>query len=443
MNPWFGCIVVLASLASLLLLCKFFTRYLQFSTELARKLVHIGMGIICSSFPFIFSATWPVFLLAGAAIVSLMLIRTVPLLRNSIGSSLHGVKRYSLGEIYFPVAVATVWFLSFDKPIYYSLSVLVLTFADAFAALIGTRYGQQLYTTKDGYKTWEGSFIFFSITFLCIHIPLLLLTDIGRPESILIALLIAFMVMIVEAVSWNGLDNLLIPLSVCIFLNVYKEYSAEQMLGNIGLLVVLVAIMFVVRCRMKLDDASLLGTSLLLYLIFLVGSWQWVFAPVVVLINYLYLCPQKNLPKDNVHNIHSLLAVTLPGFLWLFLYFRYEKGSFLFYYNLAYTAELICIYIAQWAYQYQNRSLLQITMTSALLGFVMLLVPYIWFFNTGFSFKILIVSLTVALLSSQLFRYFQPQIRNCPLTSDRWIRQGGIGLIVSFIPWIIISVMFG
>ena len=43
--------------------------------------------------------------------------------------------------------MAAVWYISVDKPLYYSLSVLVLTLADAFAALIGTRYGQQRYTT--------------------------------------------------------------------------------------------------------------------------------------------------------------------------------------------------------------------------------------------------------------------------------------------------------
>ena len=259
MNPWAGIAIVLGGLGLLMFLCQQVASRLNFRPELVRKLVHIGMGFLCAGFPLLFDETWPVFLLAGVAVSALFGIRLTPMLRTSIGSSLHKVQRFSLGEIYFPLAVAIVWFISIDQPIFYSVSVLVLTLADALAALIGTTFGKRLFTTRDGHKSWEGSLAFFSTAFLCIYIPLLLMTKTGQAESLLIALLIAALVMILEAIAWDGLDNLFLPISVCIFLNVYQEFDAKHILWRFVFILLLIAILFCIRARLKLDDASLFG----------------------------------------------------------------------------------------------------------------------------------------------------------------------------------------
>jgi phytol kinase len=439
MNPWLGILSVLGSLTGLLVICQYLGKSLDLSPELGRKAVHMGMGLICTCFPLLFRETWPVFFLAGIAVISLLAVRMLPALRNSIGSSLHSVKRSSFGEIYFPLSVSVVWFVSIDQPLFFSLSILVLTLADAIAALIGTQYGRQLYSTKEGFKTWEGSFFFFTITFLCIHIPLLLMTDIGRAESLLLAMLIGILVMIIEAVAWRGLDNLFIPISVCIFLNIYVDYSAQQMLSRIGGIVLVILLLFFVRSRAKLDDASLLGASLITYSVFNIGGWQWVFAPIVVFINYLLLEKKKTNIEDRVHNIHALLAVTVPGFLWLMLYYRHPNGFYILAHNLAYMAELICILMAQWAFKYPQKTLLKISCESTILGFSIIMLPYILLNLESFSWKILLATLFTAFFSSQSFRFFQPQMRDCPLTSERFIRQGLICLLASVIPRVFIS----
>ncbi len=439
MNPWLGILTVLGSLAGLLVFCQYLGKRFNLGAELGRKAVHMGMGLICTCFPLLFRETWPVFFLAGIAVLSLFAVRMLPALRSSIGSSLHGVKRSSLGEIYFPLSVAAVWFVSIDRPLFFSLSILVLTLADAFAALIGTQYGQRLYSTNEVYKTWEGSCFFFTVTFLCIHIPLLLLTDIGRAESLLLALLIGILATIIEAVAWHGLDNLFIPVSVCIFLNIYMEYSAQQMLSRIGILVLAILLLFFVRSRAKLDDASLLGASLVTYFVFTLGGWQWVLAPIVTFINYLFLGQKPTTAEERVHTIHALLAVTVPGFIWLLLFYRYGDESFLFGHNIAFMAELICIYMAQWAFQYPRKKLLSISCKSAAFGFCMIMLPYIVVSFDSLSWKIIPATLLAAFFSGQLFIFFQPQIRDCPLTADRFIRQGLLGFLVAATAWAFIA----
>lgn len=436
MNPWGGILLVLACLGLLLGGCQYSGKRFSLAPELSRKTVHMGMGLICTFFPLLFQEAWPVLLLAGVAVASLLVVRLLPSLRTTIGSSLHGVARSSLGELLFPVAVAAVWYLSLAKPLYYSLSVLVLTLADAFAALVGTRYGQQHYTTAEGHKTWEGSFTFFAAAFLCIHVPLLLLTNIGRAECLLMALLIGILVSLVEAVAWRGLDNLFIPLGVCILLNVYDGYSAVQILTRIVLILLVVPCLLLLRSRTKLDDAAILGASLVTYLSVTAGGWQWVLAPGIVFFATFFLGPVKKTVQQRVHTIHSTLTVTLPGLLWLLLYYRHRSPELYLSYNLAYMAELACIFIAQWASDFTDKRLAHITAQAALVSFTMIMLPhFLLTFRTAGAREI-ILALVCALLSGLLFRYLQPQLRNCPLDWQRYLRQGCIGLVVSTAPFI-------
>ncbi len=442
MNPWVGIAMVLGGLSLLLILCKQVTRRLNFRPELSRKFIHIGMGILCAGFPLIFENIWPVFLLAGLAISALLVVRLTPLLRTSIGSSLHGVQRFSLGEIYFPLAVAIVWFISIEKPLFYSVSVLVLTLADAFAALIGTRFGQRLFSTRDGHKSWEGSLAFFSTAFLCIFIPLSSLTETGRIESLLIALLIATLVMILEAIAWDGLDNLFLPISVCILLNVYQEVDAEHILWRFLFILLLMTILFSIRSRLKLDDASLLGVSLIIYLAYLIGGWRWTYAPLALFINYLILTPQRKKSSERVHDIHSLVAVASPGLIWLLVYYRHPNESLLPIYSCTFMTELICIYIAQWANQYLKQSLLVITAISSSLGFVMIMLPLLWFSSEYFPFKLIVSSVAIAIVAGLGFIVLQPRIRECPRCTTRWLRQGGIATASSLVLWTLKNDLF-
>jgi phytol kinase len=441
MNPWYGIVITIGSLAALLVGCKRFSHKYSLSPELSRKTVHIGMGLICSIFPLLFHSGWPVYFLAVSAVASLIILRSVPFLKHNVGSPLHGVDRDSFGEIYFPVSIALIWFVSHENSLYYSLSILVLAFADAFAALVGSQYGQQRYTTKEGYKTWEGSGIFFTITFLFIHIPLLLFTDVGRAESILIAVLIGILVTIIEAVSWRGLDNFFIPLCVCFFLNIYQGYDAGQILVRVLFLVSVILLLFFVRSRLKLDDASLLGASLVTYLVITVGGWKWGVAPFILFINYLYLGPNKTTAEERVHNIYALLSVTFSGFIWLTLYYRYHQPTFFLPYIISYMAQLICIYIAQWAFEHSNEKLFTITLKSTIVGFLMIMIPTFLLFPDIISTASVLLSLFCAILTGVLFSNLQPMVRDCPLDKERFIRQALIGLLVSLIPWGVLVVL--
>lgn len=179
------------------------------SAEGSRKLVHIGMGCVCMSFPWLFDGPLPVLVLAAIAMAGLLAVRAIPSLQANFGCVLHGVARRSYGEFAFIGGVATAFWLAHGDAFSYVIPVAVLTFADSLAAIVGTRFGAHRFATPDGTKSLEGSAAFLVAATACVAVPLALA---GRPGALLVALVTAGALMLIEASAWAGLDNFAIPL---------------------------------------------------------------------------------------------------------------------------------------------------------------------------------------------------------------------------------------
>jgi len=220
MTAWLGIgFVLIMLIATLMLLRRARQRY-NLHPELVRKLLHIGMGLTTLTFPWLFSQTWPVLVLAAITVPSLLLLRRSKWMQSHFGGVIDGVDRNSsLGEIYFPLGVAGVFILSGGDPLSFGIPILLLTLADALAALIGLRYGRTQYTSTQGYKSVEGSLAFLGVAFVSIWMPLTFFSPFDALQSALIAVVLAFLVTLVEAVSCRGFDNLSVPVSSLLLLN--------------------------------------------------------------------------------------------------------------------------------------------------------------------------------------------------------------------------------
>lgn len=187
--------------------------------ELPRKLLHIIMGLVMLALPWLLDGLWSGLLLASLSLVFLALVRVVPLLRANLGQVLHGVARVTLGEFCFVLGVTALWCLYVVAPpdpperrlCLYLVPILLLTFADAVAGLVGVYWGRRRYAGPDG-RSQEGSAAFFLCAVVCILLPLLLLADRAWPASLLVAVGIGCVLTFVEATIWSGLDNLAVPL---------------------------------------------------------------------------------------------------------------------------------------------------------------------------------------------------------------------------------------
>ncbi|MEP7347602.1 MAG: hypothetical protein ABI877_20195, partial [Gemmatimonadaceae bacterium] len=226
-NPWLGIAIVATSLLLMLVVLRALRARYGWHAEVLRKLAHIGLGLSSLSFAWLFTERWPVLLLGGLAFTTLAALRWVPWVRAQVGVVVHGVNRTSGGDLYFPIAATGLFLLADGNRILYAIPILTLTLADAVAALIGIHYGRTHYDSADGPpKSIEGSIAFFLVAFLASHIPLLLFTSIGRAESLLIGLMFGVLLMLLEAISWRGLDNLIIPFGGFLMLRVFLTLGA-------------------------------------------------------------------------------------------------------------------------------------------------------------------------------------------------------------------------
>lgn len=204
--------------------------------EAIRKALHVIMGALTLSFPWLFLDLWPVLLLAACALAILSALRCNRRLRASLGRVLFGVSRTSCGEIYFVLGTAAVFVLAAGNALLFCIPMLLLTFADAAAALVGTCYGRHRYADGGAQKSLEGSGAFFTVGLLCAWFPLMLFTTLSGPQVVMVALCVALAATILEAVSSRGLDNLLVPLGAFVVLEASWETGAPPpALGLIAL----------------------------------------------------------------------------------------------------------------------------------------------------------------------------------------------------------------
>ena len=196
-------------------------------SELQRKIVHIGTGIYAILLPWLFPDRWPIYVLI-AVTLGVMLVLRLP--NSGLGSTLHGVKRTSYGDLLLAVSVGLCLFFAGDQLYLYVLPLAVLTLADAMAALAGSTYGTRFFTVEEGEKSVEGSTVFFAVTLLISVICLMLMTPFAPVNILVLSLMVAAFGTFVEAVSWRGFDNLFLPMGLLIFLSVHAADPLADLL---------------------------------------------------------------------------------------------------------------------------------------------------------------------------------------------------------------------
>lgn len=212
-----------AVLLGLMALVRRLSRAYQIGPELQRKLVHIGTGLYALTLPWLFPDRWPVYLLVAVTLIVMLILRIPTIATTGLGATLHSVERQSWGDVMLAIAVGMCLFLSQGEAWLYVLPIAVLTLADAAAALAGSSYGRKFFVVEDGQKSIEGSVVFFTLTFLISLVCMMLMTPLPPVNMLLIAAMVAGFGTMVEATSWQGFDNLFLPVGLLIFLTTHAD----------------------------------------------------------------------------------------------------------------------------------------------------------------------------------------------------------------------------
>ncbi|MEL6351208.1 MAG: diacylglycerol/polyprenol kinase family protein [Cyanobacteria bacterium J06627_28] len=177
------------------------------SPEITRKIVHIGAGQV------ILIAWWlavPAWVGVSASIffsaIALASYR-FPLLPG-----INGIGRQSLGTFFYAVSIGllTLWFWPLQQPHYAAIGILIMTWGDGLAALIGQRFGEHPYQVWGEKKSWEGSLAMCLVSYV-VCATILVLVQGPTLSAWLVSGIVAVLATALEAVSKYGIDNLSVP----------------------------------------------------------------------------------------------------------------------------------------------------------------------------------------------------------------------------------------
>ncbi|MBN3941416.1 MAG: diacylglycerol/polyprenol kinase family protein [Nostoc sp.] len=176
--------------------------------EIVRKIVHIGTGNVIL-------IAWWLDIPASVGITASILASAITLLsyRLPILPGINSVGRQSLGTFFYSVSfgILVAWFWYLQQPQYAALGILVMTWGDGLAALIGQRFGTHKYKVFGAEKSWEGSLTMMLVSYVVCSL-ILVGTQGNSWQTWAISLIVAVIATALEAVSFLGIDNLTVPL---------------------------------------------------------------------------------------------------------------------------------------------------------------------------------------------------------------------------------------
>jgi phytol kinase len=394
--------------------------------ELVRKLFHISGGILGLSLPWLFDDAAAVIVLGVVVTGALVALRLVRGLRSGLGQVLFGVQRQTVGELCFVASIVLLFLLTGGDKLLYSVPLLILAFADTFAALVGEQYGKLQLLMKGERKSYEGVLAFFLTAFFCVHVPVLLWGGTARLESLLIGVDLSILTMMAEAAAWWGLDNLIIPIWGYMLLKSLLPMDATQLAAHLTFVVSLGLVLRFWRNRTTLGDDALFGATLWGYVVWAVGGWRWVVPPLMQLFIYATITakpPTEQLP----FRFPVVLAQIIGSFFWLLVYRQMGAQAVFFPFAACFGANVAIIALVR--QKFAAPTLPWRTAVSANVAKGMVVVVPSVLVMDGFTGPVLLdlaAGLLAVYAATVVFYRIQPRLESFPVDGGRWLRQSSV-----------------
>lgn len=213
----FNIILAVAPIAIILVASEILWRAKKLKGEKARKFVHILAGIWFAFWP-VYLPMDGIFILGFFAFVLLVYSRFTRLFH-----AIYAVKRRTYGDLLYAVSIIICALLTQEAWIF-TVSVLLMSFADGMAAVIGRYWGEGNRYFVFGFKELQKSYVGTITYILCCLLIVFIGSFIGGGDVISDNILIAFVALplfctVIENISPYGFDNLFIPIMSTVLLN--------------------------------------------------------------------------------------------------------------------------------------------------------------------------------------------------------------------------------
>lgn len=202
-------------LTVIIALAEGLNRWTGVDSEVTRKIVHIGSGNVVLLAWWLQVSGWIIITASAIAAVVAIASYFLPIL-----PSINSVGRKSLGTFFYALSIGILVVCFWDNfPQYTTIGILVMTWGDGMAAVIGQRFGRNKYSFAGISKSWEGSLTMMAISYL-VTSSVLLCVQGTVWQTWIVALIVAIAATSLEAFSKLGIDNLTVPVGsavLCFF----------------------------------------------------------------------------------------------------------------------------------------------------------------------------------------------------------------------------------
>jgi phytol kinase len=281
--------------------------------EAQRKLVHVGVGIHAMLLPLVLDKG--AFILFAALALAALLVLRSPWATKGAGASVHSVERRSWGDLLFLLAVTVLFVRAPGDPALYLLPIAVLTLSDAAAAVVGTEYGRRRFGARGRLKSMEGTVVFFVVTWMVAMTILVTATDLPRVNTVLLATVVAAFATQIEADSWQGLDNLFVPVAIHALLT-FNNNEAPLLLAVLtGAFVALIVL--AQNCSQPFEMTPHAGRSNAVCLFLAAGMTSPLHAVLPVAAFMVHVASRRDAANPDLDDLDFVVVVSLIGVFWL------------------------------------------------------------------------------------------------------------------------------
>ncbi len=209
---WWRIAVVPVYVGIIVLTAEFSHQQRWLPPEQTRKIVHIGTGNVILIAWLLKLPTWVGIMAAVLASVAALVSYQLPILPgvNSVG-------RKSLGTFFYAVSIGllTAIFWPIQHPEYAVIGILIMSWGDGLAAIVGQQLGKHRYQVWGNQKSMEGTTVLMLVSYFVTAIILYTVQG-SNPSTWLVGIPIAIAAAFLESISQFGIDNLTLPIGTAL-----------------------------------------------------------------------------------------------------------------------------------------------------------------------------------------------------------------------------------
>ncbi len=176
---------------------------------ISRKILHIMTGNIAFLLPIFQTREVMAFFAAGPFILFTFLMSPHSPIKSIKGKTSEA--GHGMGLVYYAIAWTVLAYVFFDHTEIIAVGILAMSYGDGLASLLGVKFGKRKYRIWQNEKSYIGSASVFFFTLITTIIALWYYEILITPYILLVLAFIALVVVIVEALTPKGLDNLSVP----------------------------------------------------------------------------------------------------------------------------------------------------------------------------------------------------------------------------------------